>query len=158
MPRSCADLRPAAGGAGAGGYAARARQAGALVEQFSEGVALGKLHDQEAQRWRFRRLLSVRGDRCRLVEAVDRRDVGMLELGQYLGLALQARQPLGVVGKRGRQHLDGDVPLQPGVFGAIHLTHAALAQLGDDAIVRECRADFHGKVSVPSRESPILLP
>lgn len=38
-----------------------------------------------------------------------------------LGFARESREPLGVCGKDWREHLDGDVALQPRVPGAIHL-------------------------------------
>ena len=50
-----------------------------------------------------------------LFEAVDRRDVRMIERGEDFRLALEAREPIGIAGDRGRQDLDRDLPLQLGV-------------------------------------------
>ena len=65
-------------------------------------------------------------------EAMNLRDVWMIECGQDLGLALKARQPLGISGDRRGQHLDRDGSLQVDVGGLVHLAHPAFADLGDD--------------------------
>ncbi len=61
----------------------------------------------------------------------------MVEGGQRLGLALEAVQPLGVRGQLGRQQLERHLPLEPRVLGAIDLTHAARAELLEDAVVAQ---------------------
>ena len=64
------------------------------AQALRQRVALDELHDQEPHRLRALR-------RC-LLEPVDRGDVGMLELGEELRLALQAGEALGVRGELGR--------------------------------------------------------
>ena len=51
--------------------------------------------------------------------------------------ALEASQPVGVVGKGVWQHLDRHVPVKARVGGSIHFAHAACADLGGDGIRAE---------------------
>ena len=67
-------------------------------------------------------------------ETVDGRDVGMVERGQHLRLALEALQPLFVTGESFGKDFDRDLALQLGVISAIHLPHAALAEQAEDAV------------------------
>ena len=71
----------------------------------------------------------------------------MIQRRQRLGFALEARQPLGIVREGVGQDLDRDLPTQVGVGGAIHLAHAAHADLGSDLIRAEAGASSqsHGK-------------
>jgi hypothetical protein len=56
-------------------------------------------------------------------EAVDVRDVGMVQRGENFGLTLEPCKPIGI-GRHCRwQHLDRDLPLQVCVGGAIDLAH-----------------------------------
>ena len=43
------------------------------------------------------------------LQAVNRRDVGMIERGQHARLAFEPREPLRVCRERGRQNLDGNL-------------------------------------------------
>ena len=61
----------------------------------------------------------------------------MIERRQDLGFALEARHALGILREAGGQHLDGHVAPELGIGGAIHLAHAALAELGGDAVMRD---------------------
>ena len=63
----------------------------------------------------------------RLLDAVDGGDVGMIQRGEDLGFALEARQPIGVVRERFGQDLDRDVAIQLRVARAIDLAHPACA-------------------------------
>ena len=49
----------------------------------------------------------------------------MGERGHRLGLPLEARQALRVRGEGRRQHLDGHIPTELGVVGAVDLSHPA---------------------------------
>ncbi len=104
---------------------------GAGLQPFRQGGALDQLHDQGAHP-------------ARLFEPEDRRDVGMVQLGEQPCLALEARQTLGVGGEGRGQHLDRHLTLEPGVAGAIHLAHATLAKLGGDLVSAEARAGGKG--------------
>ena len=74
-----------------------------------------------------------RGGR-RLLEAVDGADVRMIQRGQQLRFALEARDTLGVVGNRCGQQLQRDVAPERGIACAIDLAHAASAEQRDDLV------------------------
>ena len=82
----------------------------------------------------------------RFFQAVDVRDVRMVQRREDFRFALESRQPLGIAGHRRRQHLDGDAALQIGVGRPIDLAHAARADLGGDFIRTEAGADCEGHV------------
>ena len=60
-----------------------------------------------------------------LFEAVNQRDVGMVERGKHARLAPEPRQAIRIRLERGSQRLDRDVAPQIRVAGAIDLAHAA---------------------------------
>ena len=78
-----------------------------------------------------------------LFDTVDRRDVGMVQRGQHLRFAGEARQAVGIGGENVRQDFDGDVAIELGIGGAIDGAHAAFAEFGDDAVVGDGRARTH---------------
>ena len=55
--------------------------------------------------------------------------LGWFSEAQELGFPLKARQPLGVLGELLGQDFYSHVTAQVGVLGAVHLTHATLADL-----------------------------
>jgi hypothetical protein len=63
-----------------------------------------------------------------LPDVVEGADVGMVELGDGPGLALEALPGLLVAGEGLGEDLEGDAPLEPRVAGAPHLAHAARTQ------------------------------
>ena len=67
-----------------------------------------------------------------VLQPVDGRHVRVVERGQRLRLAPEAREPPGVGRERGGQHLDGHVAPELGVARAVHLAHAARAERSDD--------------------------
>jgi hypothetical protein len=67
-------------------------------------------------------------------EAVNVRDIGMVQRRESLRFACEARQPIGIGGEGVGQHLQCDVAIEPGVARAEHLAHAAFAKLGDDIV------------------------
>ena len=69
----------------------------------------------------------------------------MIERGQDLRFALEAREPLGIRRKRVGQDLQRDVALQAGVARAVDLTHAAGAKDCADLIDSEARARSHAR-------------
>ena len=79
-----------------------------------------------------------------LFEAVDRRDIGMVERGEDVRLTLEARQSVGVQRERIRQDLDCHVTLQLRVACAIHFAHAAGAKQTGDLIRTEAAARWQG--------------
>jgi hypothetical protein len=68
--------------------------------------------------------------------------------GQHLGLALEARQPLGIVGERGGQQLDRHLAVEGGVHRLPDDTHPALADLVDQAVVEQLLSGLDGHVAV----------
>ena len=84
-------------------------------------------------------------DACRVVpDVVERADVRMIERGDALRFALEARPELGIGREGGRQHLDGDGALEAGVAGLVDLAHAAGADGADDLVRSEARAGGQG--------------
>ena len=74
-------------------------------------------------------------------DAVDLRDVRVVERGQRLRFAREARDAIRIVREHVGQDLDRDVAVQLRIARAIHLAHSAFAQLGDDLVRAEvCRA------------------
>ncbi len=71
-----------------------------------------------------------------LADVVDGADVRVVERGRRLGLALEAAQGLGILGDVVRQELQGDKTVEARIFRLVDHTHAATAQLLDDAVVR----------------------
>lgn len=87
----------------------------ALRDALREIVALHEFHHE-------------RGHVARALEAVDRRDVRMVERREDFGFALESREAIRVTSHRGRQYLDRDLALQVGVGRTIHLAHPAFAE------------------------------
>ena len=108
-----------------------------------------------------RRTVQKLGDGIRGVtvaaDVEDRENVGMRERGHRLRFALESRPPIGVTGYGRRQHLDGDVAVEPGVPGSIDLAHAAGAKRGGDLVGTEARAnrERHRLPSVTRYTSPM---
>ena len=70
----------------------------------------------------------------------------MVQRGERPGLALEARQPLGIVRERLGQDLDRDIAPKFRVTRAIDLAHAARTDLGDNFIRAKTRpgSEPHG--------------
>ena len=92
----------------------------------------------------FDQLHDERADAARILEAVNLRDVRMIERREHLRLAAEAREALGIVGNGGEQDLDRDLAIQLRIARAIHLAHAAGAQQGDDLVRAEAGAGAEG--------------
>ena len=61
----------------------------------------------------------------------------MIEGGERLRFALEAREPVGVVREGLGQNLDRDLTIQLRVARAVHLAHAAFADAGDNFVDTE---------------------
>ena len=96
--------------------------------ELGEGLALDVLHGEEA--------LAVG-----LFDRIDGDDVGMVERGDRLDLALEAGEAVGIFGEGRRQSLQGDLAMQAQILGEVDDPHAALTQFRQDPIVRQLRAD-----------------
>src|SRR6516164_4213281 len=66
---------------------------------------------------------------------------------QRLGFAGEACEPVGIGGEGLGQDLERDLAVELGVCGAPDFAHAALAELGGDAVVRDGRLRAHSAVS-----------
>ncbi len=65
-------------------------------------------------------------------DVVDGQDVRMRQCRNRAGLAIEPLTGLRVGQRGGRDRLDGDLTLQPGIARAIHLAHSPLAKCLDD--------------------------
>lgn len=94
----------------------------AFLQAVGKGGALDQLEDEHER--------AVRG-----LDAVDLADMGMVQRGEHLGFAAQPRDPVGIGGEAGGEHLQRDAALEARVDGAVDLAHAALAELPRDLVV-----------------------
>src|SRR5690349_15516905 len=65
----------------------------------------------------------------------------MVQSGSSLGFALEAAESLSVSCNIVGQELEGNKPTEFHILGLVHDTHAATANLLDDAVVRDVLAD-----------------
>ena len=93
--------------------------------------AVEKLHDDEG-------LIAV------LADLVNGADVGVIQRRRRTGFATETLQGLRVHGHIIRQKLQSHEAAEFGVFGLVDHTHAAPAELLDDAVVRNGLADHAG--------------
>ena len=82
-----------------------------------EVLALDQLHDQSVA-----------------LNAIDGRDVRMIEGGERLGFAREAQHTIRVRGEQLGKDLQRDVAIELRIAGAIDLAHAAFAQRADDLV------------------------
>ena len=111
------------------------------------------LRDAVGERRTFDQFHHQRGRGARSLQAIDGRDVRMIQRGEDFRLTLKPRQPTDVSGNSRRQNLDRDLALQVGVRRAIHLPHPAHANLGNDFIRAEAGAgaERHQCPGIPAR-------
>ena len=76
-----------------------------------------------------------------LADVMNSPDVGMIQRRRSLRFPLKAGQRMWVLCEVGRQELESDETVQADVLGLVDDTHAATAELLDDAIVRDGLAD-----------------
>jgi hypothetical protein len=85
-------------------------------------------------------------DAATVFEPVDGANVRVVERRQEPGLTLKPRETIGVRDEDCRQHFYRDVAIELRIARAIHLTHAARAERGDDFVRPEfrsrCQAHF----------------
>ena len=70
-------------------------------------------------------------------EAVNLRDVRMIERGECSSFAIKSCQPFGILRDRLGQHFDRYVATEVGIRRPMHLPHPARANLGGDLIRAE---------------------
>jgi len=83
---------------------------------------------------------------ARIFQAVDVRDVRMVQCSERLRLASEPRQAIGIAGEGVRKDLDRNLSLQLRVGRSIHQPHAAFADLGGDFVDAEASAGSKGQV------------
>ena len=103
-------------------------------EALAECLTLDQFHDQGM-------------DLIGFLDSVDGGDVGVIQSGQDLGLAVKTRDAIPIPGKGLRQDLDGHLTVEFGIGGAIDLTHAALAELRRNLIVGDGLVDHGASVT-----------
>ncbi len=96
-----------------------------------EGHAIQKFHGDE-------------GAPAFFADIVDGANVGMVQSGSGFSFAAETFQGLAVLGNVGRQKLECDKAVEPGVFGFVDNAHTAATQFLDDAVVRNALTD-HGR-------------
>ena len=79
-----------------------------------------------------------------VADLVHRGDVGMIERTGGPRFAQQAGGRFWIMDRSRRQKLERDVPLEVRVLGQIHSAHTASADVAEDPVVRDGRAD-HGE-------------
>jgi hypothetical protein len=89
-----------------------------------------------------------------LFDAVDGGDVGVVERGDQLGLALEALQALGVGCERLGQKFECDLAPQAGVAGLEYFAHPAGADARGNFIVGNGFSDHKLDLSVPGLGGP----
>jgi hypothetical protein len=87
-------------------------------------LALDQFHDQGLHAARF-------------LQAVNLRDVRMVQRGEGLRLAFESGEALRILCERLRQHLDRHLAPEGGVSGAIDLAHSTGAEGGEDFVGTE---------------------
>ena len=104
----------------------------------------GSLRDPIRERGSVHELQHERADAAGLFEAVNMRDMRMIEGGEDFRFALEPREPFGVARERLRQNLQRNVAIQLRVAGAIHLAHAASTDFRGDFVWTAAHAGGQG--------------
>ena len=104
---------------------------GLAVDHALEGLALEQFHGDEVAA-------------TLLADLVDGADARMIEGRGGASLALKALEGGRIFFRFGRQEFESDVAAEVEVFGLVHNTHAAAAQLRQHAVMRDSLAgDLH---------------
>ena len=108
----------------------------ALLEALGQRLALEALHDEECHA-------------VLLADVVEGADVRMAQPGDGPRLALEALEPVGLLGRRGGKNLEGDGAVEPRVPRAVDLAHASRAQGREDLVRAEARPGrkWHGTLA-----------
>ena len=121
----------------------------ATGDDLRERLAGDHLHHQERNRRPplGRGRFAIAGHRR--LEAMQRRDVRVVERSEDARLALEARQALGIGRERVGQDLDRHFAFEPAIARPVHLSHAARAENREDLVTPEdgMRRQHHGRVS-----------
>src|SRR4030095_7555228 len=80
------------------------------------------------------------------LQPVDRADVGVVERGQDLRLALEPRQSVRIENEISRKKFDRDVPIQLRIAGAINFAHSAFAHFREYLVWADRLTHDHGEL------------
>ena len=106
----------------------RWRCARASASPFGERLAVDELEHEKP-------------DLIRVLEAVNRADVRMIQRREHARFAIEAREPAGIAREGVRQHLDRHLAAELRVPGAVDLAHAADADERLHFVAAECLVD-----------------
>jgi hypothetical protein len=112
-----------------------------LRDPIGQRRALDELEDQRA--YSARPFLPL--------QPVDLRNVRMVQRREDLSLALESREPVGVVGERRGENFQRDVAVERRIPRAIDLAHAACAEDADDLIDADARAGGNNVAELTTR-------
>ena len=101
-----------------------------LMQDLAEVLALDEFDDHE-----------VDAQLRLFAEIVNVQDVRVVDLGQALGFAFEARDEVAVARQFRRQHLDCDAAIQAQLAGVVDRSHATLADLAVDEAAAQRSAD-----------------
>ena len=97
------------------------------------------MRDAIGERRAVHELQHERLNAVRLLEAVDRRDVRMVERRKELRLSFEAGEAVRIEPEGFGQDLERDVPIQSGVAGPIDLAHPARTDRSGDLVWADAR-------------------
>jgi hypothetical protein len=102
-----------------------------LGDPLRERLSLGELHHDGA-------------DGAGLLDAIDLRDVRVVQRRQQVRLALETSEAVRVVGEQVWQDLYGDLAPEPHVTRPVDFSHASCAEGGQDLVRPEARTGRDG--------------
>ncbi len=120
----------------------RVGQRNGNLEQLRQRQAAGR--DEVAERPALDEFHREEVNPVRLLDAVERDDVRVVEGGDGLGLAPEAMEPVGIGRGLRRERLQRHHAAQLKVLGGVDVPHAAVAEGPHDAIVLQ-RGPKHGR-------------
>ena len=83
----------------------------------------------------FHQLEHQRVHAVRFFQAMDARDIGVIERGQHLRFALEALHSVAGEGERSREHFERNIAVELDIVRTINFAHAAAAQQGSETKV-----------------------
>ena len=124
-PLACAAASPSA--IAAAMSTASRQGSGSGAQPLAERLSIEQLHDRE-------------GEAVHHTELVDREDARVRQRRHGARLRLEALAQRGIGCDVRRHHLDRDVAIQTRITRAIHLSHAARRDGGDDLVLGKPKA------------------
>jgi hypothetical protein len=117
----------------------RIERIGNLDGQTEQSVGLdGPSSDAVCQRHALQQFHRNEGPPIDLVDFMDHANVGVVQRGRSLGLALKTAEGLRIVGQFLGKELQGNVTPQLKVFRLIHYAHASTTDSAEDVVMRDC--------------------